>query len=821
MIKKIVSTMLLVFSLSVPILLLTGCGKEKSLNLKTVYSNLDMAQMYQLAEVGININTDDDINVYDTEDISVNAVIDSPDGNTYIIPMFYYEEYARRLNGDREYLYKVSDGEFRFRFTPRVSGEYSYQIKIKIKDFETTYPKKKETFFVSAGTKDAFLKISKDNRHLEFDNGNPYIGLGNNFCGWEWAGDDHMDGTFGDDRWFQELAANGGTLTQFDLCEGDNLEWTRLDGELEWSDCYDGLLHYNQKIGFKTDYKVQLCDTLGLFYRFSLYHWGDFDHGTQSFSEWGWARNPYNIANGGTAKDVTEFFSGAKSKKASRNYIRYCVARWGYSTSLLTWELWNEVDAELMCWEEGMDYYTGGTSYVVSWHDEMAKYLKSIDIYDHMISTSTGNSADNSGTDLWALDSIDITTVHRYTMHNGWFNETAGESVKAIKHILNARYDSADKPSYVGEYGLSPSGEEQRENDLDAVAFHNGLYSTIFSNSMGTAMHWTWGSYIDEYQLYFHYRALNKLFVGADLRFAERFDNLNTKAGDDVVWYMGLKSKDQTHAYLWIKDSKYDYNFTSEGYEAKEMVSGNITITNMLPGNYFIEFIDNYTGNAIDVVNATCGDNGKLIITYPSFEKDISAKVVKEEDYYQSADIASSGQNFTPTASYTIQNPAQVTIYSLGNDIGGSGDSGRFAYLTVTGNFTYTARIEKTNHGAAGAKGGVMVRDNLNSGSKMSFIGCYDDGNYISLQRKSSAVNAVATLAGRHSLGCYLRIVRNGLILSTYMSEDGLNYTLVSEMQYEKLSDTLLVGLMCSNKNMYGYSKAVFKDIELIKSGDN
>lgn len=65
------------------------------------------------------------------------------------------------------------------------------------------------------------------------------------------------------------------------------------------------------------------------------------------------------------------------------------------------------------------------------------------------------------------------------------------------------------------------------ENDREGVSFHNGLYSSIFSNSLGTTMHWTWGSYVDEYNLYSHYRAVNTLFKGADLRNAAAFDNLS------------------------------------------------------------------------------------------------------------------------------------------------------------------------------------------------------------------------------------------------------------------------------------------------------
>ena len=793
-----------------------GKNKGKDYNIQTVYSNLFNAQMYQLAEEGYSLDLDESINVYDSNQINLTAVISSPDGKEYSVPMFYYEEYDRRLTGDREVLYKVGDGQFRFRFTPRAAGEYEYYIKIVEGSEISRYPANGNmTFTAKPGTKDAFLTVSEDGRHLVFDNGTCFIGAGHNLCGWEWAGDDHLDGTFGDDRWFQQLAANGGNMTQFDLCEADQLEWTKLEGELEWSDCYNGLGYYNQKIGYKTDYKVNLCDNLGLYYRFTLYHWGDFDQGIESFSEWGWARNPYNTANGGVADTVTEFFTKEEAKAASRNYIRYCVARWGYSPSMMLWELWNEVDAEKMCWTEGMDYYTGGTSAVVSWHDEMAKYVKSLDIYSHPVSTSTGNSADDSGNDLWLLDSIDITTVHRYTMHNSWFGETNYDAVRAVKHIANARFTTTNKPTYLGEYGLSPSGEIQRENDKEGISFHNGLWSGIFSNCVGTTMHWTWGSYVDEYDLYGHYKAINLTFKGANIIGAQPFDNVNAvDPSIGQIWYMGLRCKNNDRAYLWVKDSMYDYPYTSTGYQAMQIAAGSIKISEMKAGEYFVEYIDTYSGEIYDVRNISTSTN-VLEVPYPEFYKDIAIRVIHANNYYQSEDIAVTGANFTPSVGYTHQNENGITLYAPGVDIGGSGDSGRFAYLMVTGDFIYTARLDKFNYSWHGAKAGLMARCDLLSGSKMAFIGCYDNANYIAMQRKSTAVNAVGTNYGCAELGAYLRLQRVGNTISTYISFDGKEFIKVSEMTYKTLPDQMMVGVMASNRNAYGYNKAIFSDVTL------
>ena len=110
-----------------------------------------------------------------------------------------------------------------------------------------------------------------------------------------------------------------------------------------------------------------------------------------------------------------------------------------------------------------------------------------------------------------------------------------------------------------------------------------------------------------------------------------------------------------------------------------------------------------------------------------------------------------------------------------------------------------------------------MVRESIISASKMAFIGCYNNGMYLALHRKATSLPATFSNYGHAELGTYLRIVRSGNKLSTYISEDGINFVQVSELEYETLPDTLLVGVMASNRNATGYNKAIFNDITLIK----
>ena len=770
--------------------------------MEVTYSNLERAKMYELAEFGINFALDEGINPYDSSQLNMYAFITDPAGQVYKVPMFYFQQYERHLSGEREYLDKVGNGEFRFRFTPRLDGEYKFFINCVMNGVQIRYPESGEDkFTVAPGTDDGFLQVADDRTHLEFDNGAPYVGIGHNLCGWEFAGVDNMAGTYEYERWMHELSFNGANMIQFDLSEGDNLEWTKIDNELEYSDDYNGLAYFNQKMAFKTDYKVNLADELGLFYRFTLFHWEDFDKESGNFPDWGWKRNPYCSENGGPAETASDFFTDEVAKKYTKNFIRYVVARWGYSPKLMLFELFNEVDAPDMAWATGRDFYQDNSA-IVNWHKEMGEFIESLDIYNHIISTSCANYT--NGGALWALDCFDISTFHRYTMYNE--GSLVHETVKSLNNLVKSRVFSTDKPTIPGEFAVSPAGDRQRENDKEGVCFHNALYTTILSGGFGTAMSWTWGSYVDEYDLYDHYKPVNRLFEGADLVGSDTFDNLSNSQEINNIYYLGLKQEDR--AWAWIKDSYHDYNKTSEGYTPIQISNGSFTIDGMKNGEYVLTFIDTYEDKVLSEVNAIA-TNGQLRVEYPSFYKDIAVKIIHKDSAYSMYQL---GVNMK--SSYMIQNSTSITLYGGGSGIAANTDSGIYGYKKISGDFTYTTRLDKFNYGGANASAGIMLRQDESSGSMMSFVGMENASTIVGISRDSfGGLASKSALEKQYELGVYLRVERLGSKITASVSSNNIDFVIVREdnIQFE---NEVLIGVMACNINTFGYAKAEFRNIK-------
>jgi hypothetical protein len=95
----------------------------------------------------------------------------------------------------------------------------------------------------------------------------------------------------------------------------------------------------------------------------------------------GWDANVYNVKNGGFLKKPGEYFTDERAQRVFEHLLRYVVARWGASTSVFSWDLWNEVSAA-----EGFQPATAAR-----WHQRMARYLRSVDEAKHVIHTNFGH----------------------------------------------------------------------------------------------------------------------------------------------------------------------------------------------------------------------------------------------------------------------------------------------------------------------------------------------------------------------------------------------------------------------------------------------
>ena len=90
---------------------------------------------------------------------------------------------------------------------------------------------------------------------------------------------------------------------------------------------------------------------------------------------------------------------------------------------------------------------------VISWHDEMADYIRSNDPFNHLVTTSIGSSDPDKYLYKNAFRSLDFVQEHKYfAIQKAKSKEQSSYQLYQISVTTDALYPN--KPLYIGEFGF-------------------------------------------------------------------------------------------------------------------------------------------------------------------------------------------------------------------------------------------------------------------------------------------------------------------------------------------------------------------------------
>ena len=446
----------------------------------TKFTRVDFAEsatLYQKFEIAFDVSRNYD-NPYNPTEVALDAVFTTPSGRNLTVPAFWYQAFERTLVDADERLAPAAKAEWRVRFAADEIGAHSFYIKVQ--DIDGPNQSDVFRFTVEASDSPGFIRVDNGNaRWLSFDNGDFYFPMGQNVG---WAGN---RGTYDYDDWMAEMAAAGENwmriwLTHF--YKGQTLEWN----ENHHSGWYHGVGRYSLQGAWKLDHIIGAAEAAGIYVQFVTQHHGQFSPNVNS----NWDDNPYNVKNGGFLNTGAEFFTDDLAKEMYKRKMRYTIARWGYSTAVLAWELWNEV--------QYTDNYSQNYPKVAVWHQEMAAYIQSIDPWRHLVTTSARDGDEL----IWALPEMDLTQIHYY-------GAGVNEALRS-RHLMMQQYG---KPNIIGEFGDNTG---TGGSDPSGTVIHQALWATAMVG--GGAMPWWWDNYIHPNNLYYHWAGLSAFWRGEDLR---------------------------------------------------------------------------------------------------------------------------------------------------------------------------------------------------------------------------------------------------------------------------------------------------------------
>jgi hypothetical protein len=361
-------------------------------------------------------------NPFDYRDNDVQVTFAGPDGASFTAPAFF-------------------DGgaTWRARHTPDRPGRWRVNgVSLNGKEIALRFEPLPE---VSGPATPGFVRIDPaDPKRFVTSDGAPYLPLGHNIA---WG--DRQ----GDVPWYlKQLGAAGGNWSRIWMnhWDGKNLDWPRGNGPL-------GTL--NLGCARKWDGIVAAAEAAGVHFQMTLQHHGQVSTRVNP----NWPDHPWNQARGGWLARAEDFFTDPQAIALTKAKYRYIIARYGYSPSVMAWELFNEV--------QYADAWGRNRESVRTWHHDMAAFIRSQDPWHHLITTS-------SDLDPGLYQGLDYYQPHHYP--SDLLSAIAGQAEM-----------KTDRPLFIGEMGIG--GDLSKD---DGRQWHQILWGSLLSPMAGAAQYWAW-----------------------------------------------------------------------------------------------------------------------------------------------------------------------------------------------------------------------------------------------------------------------------------------------------------------------------------------
>jgi len=558
--------------------------------------------------------------------ISIDAHFTAPSGRQMVVPAFYYQDYVRSgttqevMTTNNTYAWKV-------RFSPDEIGNYTYFITVLDKNGSSQYPASGSLNFQSvASTSKGFIKVSpRDSRFMEFSNGESFVPIS---AGQQWW---KAGRSLSYDKAFDDFGKNGINLTRiWDQNDGYALTVEGHFDQYTYPDDFNpqdrGVdinaipkgTQMNQRGNAEEDKIIEAAERNGVYIQLE-------SHGDPY---WIWDASINNVV-------PASWTDAARMRYWQRNF-RYRVARWGYSTSILAWEHWNESG------------HIALTSDINKFYQTYSQYQQQVDPYHHLRTTSQGSQAWSPG--FWSSSSVDIANYHDYMMISRYSADLTYDAANFVYRFAQclrtangstcglglgdgSSWQGAPKPYVWGE--LDTGTTNWNEANPQPKATHDMRWAGLMS-PIGTApIDWYWDSQSDSFiaTKYAEAKVASNFFKGVDYA-GKNFTYLSTSdvlltsqaitPSNAQLRVLAMRASSGTEAYAWVQNKG---NALWNQSAVPAAMNATFPIGQMAAGNYHIEIWDTYTGQVTDggVVPAV---NGVVTVPVNGLTKDVAIKII-------------------------------------------------------------------------------------------------------------------------------------------------------------------------------------------------
>jgi len=367
--------------------------------------------LYEKAELVFSINNTYN-NVFDPDEVKVDALIETPAGDTHLIPSFYF---IKSYYDDTRWLMDTTHQYWKLRYSPRQTGEHN--ISIQVTDATGTHQSGTKSFIaVESDTKGFVHPDDSDPDFYRHETGEPFFPVGMHM--------QHLEDQIKHPRWqLEKMQENNANLVRQWIVGNTQLEWT--------GGRFKGLGYYSPESSMMIDTLLNLFKEHEVYMQL-VFNWhGQFSTNVNP----NWAGNPYNINYGGFLDHPREYFRNEQAFEQAKKKFRYIVARWGYSPNVFAWEFFNEVNFCGTFLQEPESFHQD----VANYHRIMSSYVESIDVFDHIQTTSSDSRQ------LKLMDDTDLDALN--------YHIYSSNLLGAIRSYGEGLREDVTKPLVLGEFG--------------------------------------------------------------------------------------------------------------------------------------------------------------------------------------------------------------------------------------------------------------------------------------------------------------------------------------------------------------------------------
>lgn len=513
-------------------------------------------------------------NPYRAEEVALTLTARHGNGTIFTVPGFCYEPYC--ITDETVLSLENMPPTFRFRVAFPFDGTWHIEMTIAVDG--TVYNVSADTVTVAQATEASPLLAVEPVKRQVFvtADGAPVLLSGLNFSGNGGLSGGAFVAAVTDAM--RQQRVHGGNYVY--LCAGSSTPELHADAVTR-----------RQDVAAVWDALFDAAETTGTYLQMGLFTRNELWYG---YGQSVWAS---------LQAEAADFFDDEACRAAVQDYLRYVVARWGYSHRLISWDLVNGLDCN-------MAMHQGRVAVVPRWAADMVACLRSL---DGVHPVSTGVFFPSSFHVLYEpFDVISLAQSCYYGVGH----------LADLQQFVNRTFRRL--PLLV-ESGLQGTTASVAGGDFpeDLSAYHLQNWAGLMGGGAGTAMSPSWKDVM-------RLNATREL--PALLNFAKEIpwaDPQRTTLTTGVTLShgrMGVQGyRGADYAYLWLFDLRF---LPMERRDAMTFTEAWASFA-MPAGAYRVRCVDTRTGDTVQEETVVC--DGTLQVTLPAWSKDIAVAVTKEE----------------------------------------------------------------------------------------------------------------------------------------------------------------------------------------------